>query len=408
MKKEASSEPNTMRSLLIAFILLFFALSWWPISISVFRKFYQPMETLNPPAIIIARAQYYISIAVSSIIGSVISKRVRKLSFLYYWMIVGVISSWVPIFFVSTNEWHLFTVSILLGFAFGVGMPSCLAFFAELTRLENRGSLGGAIFLVSNLTTAILAIALLDAELTFVASIAAIWRVIGLVLFILLKPKERAKDESYYQVSLISVFRNKQFLLYFIPWFAFSLIEWFEYPLRTNLFGEDFARSAEIMGVSIGSISAVIGGVLSDRIGRKIVVLYGFVSIGIAYAALSIAPSNVLTWYFYTIIDAIAWGLFYTMFTITLWGDLSQSLEKEKYYAIGNIPFFIAGTMELVARPYVTLIRPEASFSLAAFFLFLAILPLLYAPETLPEKKIRERELRRYIEKAKKIKGKHA
>jgi len=363
LKKEALSEPNAMRSLLIAFILLFFALSWWPISISVFRKFYQPMETLNSSATIIARAQYYISIAISSIIGSVISKRVRKLSFLYYWMIVGMISSWVPIFFVSTNEWHLFTVSILLGFAFGIGMPSCLAFFAELTRLENRGSLGGAIFLASNLTTAILAIALLDAELTFVASIAAIWRVIGLVLFILLKPKERAKDESYYQVSLISVFRNKQFLLYFIPWFAFSLIEWFEYPLRTNLFGEDFARSAEIMGVSIGSISAVIGGVLSDRIGRKIVVLYGFVSIGIAYAALSIAPSNVLTWYFYTIIDAIAWGLFYTMFTITLWGDLSQSLEKEKYYAIGNIPFFIAGTMELVARPYVTLIRPDASFS---------------------------------------------
>jgi hypothetical protein len=33
---------------------------------------------------------------------------------------------------------------------------------------------------------------------------------------------------------------------------------------------------------------------------------------------------------------------------------------------------------------------------------------LLYAPETLPEKKIRERELKQYIENAKKVKEKYA
>jgi F0F1-type ATP synthase membrane subunit b/b' len=48
------------------------------------------------------------------------------------------------------------------------------------------------------------------------------------------------------------------------------------------------------------------------------------------------------------------------------------------------------------------------TFSLAAFFLFLAVVPLMYAPETLPEKKVRERELRDYLEKAKKTKEKYA
>jgi len=52
-------------------------------------------------------------------------------------------------------------------------------------------------------------------------------------------------------------------------------------------------------------------------------------------------------------------------------------------------------------------VSANAIFSLTAFFLFLAVLPLMYAPETLPEKKIRERELRQYVEKAKKIKEKH-
>jgi len=37
----------------------------------------------------------------------------------------------------------------------------------------------------------------------------------------------------------------------------------------------------------------------------------------------------------------------------------------------------------------------------------LAVIPLMYAPETLPEKKIRERELKGYIDKAKKVKEKY-
>ena len=41
-------------------------------------------------------------------------------------------------------------------------------------------------------------------------------------------------------------------------------------------------------------------------------------------------------------------------------------------------------------------------FSFAAFFLFLAVLPLVYAPETLPEKTMKARELKNYIEKAQK------
>lgn len=392
---------KTKRNVLTAFILVFFTLSWWSMSISVYKKFYQPMEALNPSMTLIARASYYVSIVVFSIIGSIIAKKIRKLSFLYYWMLLGVVSSLIPIFLANVNELQLFFVSVLLGSAFGIGMPSCLAFFANMTGFENRGSLSGVVFLASNLVIAMIAVALLNAELEIIALVAGAWRAFGLVLFALLKPKEKTNAEADRHLSFSSIFQNRQFLLYFIPWFAFSLIEWFENPIRTNLFGE-FATLAEVIGVAIGSIAAAVGGIFSDRIGRKIIVLYGFVSIGIAYAVLSITPSNTLTWYFFTVIDAIAFGLIYAMFILTLWGDLSQLQEREKYYAIGIIPFFIAGILELVVRPYVSLIRPDAAFSLAAFFLFLAILPLLYAPETLPEKRIKERELRQYVEKAKK------
>jgi hypothetical protein len=53
------------------------------------------------------------------------------------------------------------------------------------------------------------------------------------------------------------------------------------------------------------------------------------------------------------------------------------------------------------------LIQPTAAFSIAGFFLFLAVLPLMYAPETLPERKIRLRQLRSYVEAAKKVREKY-
>ncbi len=400
LEKELPSELRTRRDVVTAFILLFFTLSWWPLTILIFQKFSQPSANLA------TSASYYLSVVVSSIIGAGLGKRIRNLSFLYYWMVAGAISSLIPIFFISTAPWHSLAVSALLGFTFGIGMPSCLAFFAEFARLETRGTISGVIFLTSNLAIVMLSIVLRSSELTNVALVAAGWRALGLVLFILLRPKWKIEDEVKRHVSFGSVFQDRRFLFYFIPWLAFCLIDWFEKPIRDSLFG-GFASSAYMIGLAISGVFTLVGGISCDRLGRKIMVLYGFVSIGVAYAVLSVAPGNVLVWYFHMIIEAVAWGIFYPIFILTLWGDLSQPYVREKYYAIGSIPFFIVGIFELFIGPYASLIHPEAAFSLAAFFLFLAVIPLLYAPETLPEKRIKERELKGYLEKAKKLKEKH-
>lgn len=405
-EKQYLSKFETKRNKLAAFILVFFTLSWWSMSLSVFKNFYQPMETLNPSIAITARASYFTSIITFSIMGSFAIKRIRRLSFLYYWMLIGAISSLIPLMLSSVDEWQLFFVSVLLGSTFGIGLPSCLAFFADMTNFENRGSLSGVVFLVSNLVIAAVAVTLLNTDLKVIALTAGAWRVAGLILFALLKPKQETKTKDNRHISFSSLFENKRFLLYFIPWFAFSLIEWFENPIRVSLFGE-FAASVEVIGVAFGSIAAVVGGMFADRIGRKIIVLYAFVSIGIAYAALSIMPTNIVVWYFFAVIDAIAFGLIYPIFVLTIWGDLSQQRERQKYYAIGTVPFFFAGILELIVKPYVLSVRPEAAFSLASFFLFVAVIPLLFAPETLPEKIIKERELKEYIEKAKKTKEKY-
>jgi MFS family permease len=321
-------------------------------------------------------------------------------------MIMGVVCSLLPILLKDIRELSVLVFSSSsLGFAFGIGMPSCLAFFSESVRIENRGSASGVVFLSSNIAIVFLSIFLREAELSTVALTAGLWRALGLVLLIFFKPKEEAEAKGEKHPSFGSVFKNKQFLLYFVPWLAFCLIDWFEKPIRETVFGE-LASSLNIAGLAITSFCSIVGGLLCDKIGRKPTVIYGFISIGIAYAILSIAPNNSVIWYFYVMIESIAWGFFYPIFIMVLWGDLSRSHESEKYYAIGSTPIFVIGVIEILAKSYVLLIPPEAAFSLAAFFLFLAVLPLVFAPETLPEKKIREREVRQYIEKAKKIREK--
>lgn len=57
----------------------------------------------------------------------------------------------------------------------------------------------------------------------------------------------------------------------------------------------------------------------------------------------------------------------------------------------------------MLIQSFAQKIDITTSFSLASFFLFLAIVPLLYATETLPEKAMKDRDLKSYLDKAQKI-----
>jgi MFS family permease len=189
----------------------------------------------------------------------------------------------------------------------------------------------------------------------------------------------------------------------------FSLINYLSLPVEFSILGEDSVRFLGIIeSVLISGCSAIVGGFLSDNIGRKRMVIAGFVTLGIGYAVLGMYPRNLLSWYLFTVIDGAAWGVFYTIFILTLWGDISNGVSSDKYYAIGGIPFFLSNFIRFILTQYIVEAIPDyALFSFMAFFMFLAVIPLMFAPETLPEKKLRERELRQYIEKAKKIKEKY-
>jgi len=388
----------------IVFILLFNAFTWWYIMPIIIDNLLSALNVTSTENLIIWTS-YFVAIVGSGIVGSILSNKIRRLNFLYLWMILGVVISPLPVLLNNFSVMHILAVSIIWGASFGLGMPSCLAYFADWTIVENRGRIGGIVLLAINLGAPLFAILFGIFNLIINSIILVIWRGLGVIVFFL-GPEEKIVSETK-NVSFVSILRDKSFLLYFVAWLMFCLIDRFESPIQRNFLGHSY-DFVLVFGPLFGSLSAFIGGVLSDRIGRKRVVVYSFVSLGIAYAMIGIASAPLISWYLSLSILCISTGMLWVLFIFILWGDLSQSGTSEKYYTIGIIPFFLTNIIQLLSAEYVTLIPETSAFSLAAFFLFLAVLPLLYAPETLPEKKIELRRLRKYVETAKKVREKYA
>jgi MFS family permease len=204
------------------------------------------------------------------------------------------------------------------------------------------------------------------------------------------------------EVSFFKIVSNRQLYLYFIAWLMFSLVNGFG-GIFLNHIDENLIKVEPIAA----AFSAVIAGFVSDWVGRRRVLIFGFVSLGLAYATIGIfTPGFILTTLF-LIVDGIAIGSLWVLFTLVIWGEVARN-GIEKHYAIGEAPFFLTQIVAVLTNTYLvgSPVMTTSIFSLAAFFLFIAVIPLLYARETLPQRKIEERQLKIYTEEALKIKRK--
>ena len=352
---------------------------------------------------------YYLSFMVANLVYPNFSKKYIQTYNMYFWLVLAIISSLTSLCTIATQ--FILLPLILAGIALGVGMPCCLSYFADHTEIENRGKTGGIIFFLTSLAMPIFSFLYKMIGLYSFCVFSTIWFSTGLIFLLLLKPKgevvERRKD-----LSLVSVIVNKQFYLYFISWVIYSLIDNLGFSILRLFLQETFGLAFKDLVLNLSTIvmafSIVSVGFVIDTYGRKRALLYGFIALGIAYACIGINPLNLFFWYLYFVISGIASGFFVVIFVFTIWGDISSKGAREKYYAIGSLPFFFMVFIREILSPYMVDVPVSTAFSFASFFLFLAVLPLIYAPETLPEKEIKRRELRDYIRKAKKIAGKYA
>jgi len=294
-----------------------------------------------------------------------------------------------------------FFLAFFLGVSIGVGLPSCLSYFADSTSVENRGFISGIIWSAVGFVTLIFAFLISILGQCEATVALTIWRLFGGIGFLVLNRKHQ-KFAAQKSPSYLELIRKKEMLLYLFPWIMFSLINFAETPILEGVFDPEFFAFVQLVESVFVGIFATVGGIVADIAGRKRVVIAGFVMLGIEYAALSVFSNSPVALYLFLAFDGITWGLFASVFFTVLWGDLGENQEKEKYYVLGGLPYLLAGFLPILIRPYASAISTTAAFSFASFFLFLAVIPLMYAPETLPEKTMRDRELKEYIEKAKK------
>jgi len=385
----------------VSIILVGNAFSWYYAVLSA-------LELTNPS--ILVWVVHFSALILSALVGASLGRQLERSKFLILWMVVGVVSSTLLFTLSSTSVILASLVSLFLGLSLGFGMPACMSYFSDSVAVESRGRVSGVTMLASGIGIVAFGFAL-KSDLLLIGIILGIWRFSSLLVFLWAKDYRRNKRKES-ELSYKQVFGQHSFILYFVPWIMFSFVNYLAVSMTPS--GLEYQDLGIVQAVFMGA-SAVLGGIFADSVGRKRIAIAGFAMLGLGAAVLGFSgnklseiPYPIL--YFNSTIDGIAWGLLLVIFVLTLWGDLSNNSSSDKYYALGVMPFFASKLFELIVGPNIPpgLASSSPLFSLTAFFLFLAILPLVYAPETLPERVMKKRELTLYVEKAQEIAQEYA
>jgi MFS family permease len=387
------------RNTLISIVLIANAFVWYYFISELLKDIVETSVSVQGVATAIWSAHYG-GIILSAIAGYWLTKKIKnRTDFLIVWMIVGSLTSLLSMFVDLTSAPTILSLALLWGVTLGIGLPCCMGYFVDNVEVSSRGRIGGITLLITGL--GMFALGMFGGDNLGVRTfIMTAWRTFGLLFLVAVKEKDIAIETQ--DTSYKDVIKQRSFLLYLAPWIMFSLITYLTTPIQNGIVGKQTMDFLIIFENVIIAVFALVGGFLMDRVGRKRLSILGFVLLGLGYSVLGLGDStNMISWYFYTVVDGVAWGVLFVIFVVTIWGDLSNGKRSDKFYAIGVLPFFASKYLQLTIGTQIAQDIPASSiFSLTALFLFLAVLPLFYAPETLPEKIMKDRDLKSYVEKA--------
>ncbi len=259
------------------------SISWFSLTMLIIGDFagaYSTNETLT------IAAGYFGGLIISATIGAtILQNKLRNKGFLASWILFGVATCIIFSQVGFTDVLNITLASLVLGVSVGLGIPTCFSFFANQTKIENRGKIGAILFFLIQFFSAIIILSQTDMGISNQFLILALWRLIGAVGIISYKsPLNQQKEPA---TSIRSIIKERPVLLFFLPWFLFTLVNFIESPVIETYFGPELFNSSVIATTFISSISAFLAGTLCDIKGRKITGIIGFVLLGLGYAFLS-------------------------------------------------------------------------------------------------------------------------
>ena len=320
---------------------------------------------------------HFLGLFLALFIGQLFSSKIKnKLTFLRSWTFAGILLSLMPLV-TGTSYVGIVIFSIIIGVNFGFGIPTSLSYFSSTTEPRNRVKLGGVLFLVIGVGGFLVSSVATGSYIT-IALVLAIWRASGLLFLILLKPEKRSVLEK--PMTYKDVLTNRSFLLYFVPWTMFLIVNSLSFPVIGNKFNSDLVTFSSHLEFVLIGISGAIFGFFVDLKGRKRLTVFGSAMLGFGYAILAFTGGNIVGWWIYTFMDGTAWGVFVMIFIFTIWGDLAEGRNSEKIYAIGLMPYLFSTLIRYSLGTYLTNAFSNFAiiFSFFSFFLFIAVFPLVF------------------------------
>lgn len=332
------------------------------------------------------------------IIGSMISGKVSRRRLLWSSITLGVVATGSLALFPGTVFTLFFTV--LLGISLGLSYPCFTAYLADCTVVEERARVSGLVILETFIMViiAVVAVALFSLGLTGVVLLGVFLRSTS-YLSLILDPCDRKSGKGQ---SWRAILANKDFSFYLFPWLMFNIASGlisFVWTGLPNTLAYEWATTIgnplHFLGAGVFGFTA---GFLADRLGRKQPIIIGMVMLGVSFAFLGLAtsPFSVLV---YLTISGIAWGFEMVAF-LAVPGDLALPGSKEKFYALGiSLPLIIIIGLPAISEFLNIGVPANALSSVLSIIIFVSVIPVLRASETLPETKIRERKLKEHVRK---------
>jgi len=317
----------------------------------------------------------------SILIGCLFVDKVDKVHIIYTWAAVMPIATILIMF--ASNLVYILVLLFLLGAMFGISLLAYCAYFCGLTNTDERGRVGGTIVFIFLLSYPIF----LSFSFNSFSTLAT-FVFLGVFTFIihLLKPKERTGLTTKEKVSAVQS-NNKSLFLYLTPWIIFCAINATLAYVVTNYLTHqfsEFAFQAQFLKYLTASLGALIGGLFTDWIGRKMALSIGLVSYGIG-AALTGLASTPFVCIFSAVLNGLSWGIFLLLYTLVIWGDLASKKVCAPFYAAGFIPLYFLEGLGLLVLPKILYMPVVYAALVSSFLIFLSNVPIIFAKELLPQ-----------------------
>jgi hypothetical protein len=344
---------------------------------------------------LVLQSVFHFFAAIVLLVGSFLIRKINKIKIIY---VCSIVNS-VLMLLLLWNPFDIFELAVLFCMVVfvSIGMLTTFAVFGSVTVPEERGRIGGLIgfvvfpfyFMVNYF---------LGLNIGFFGAILLGFVINLLPLFGLLLNSSKTILESG-KTQQVRYYEKRVFILYFIPWIVFSLINATLARNTTTIIQTQISSSlyfsllsVQIVGIVFG---VLFGGLIADILGRRFSLVFSLTFFGFCTALVGIFTSDLVFFIVYGA-SGLTWGFLFVLYIFVVWGDLSNQENRLQVYSIGLISYFLS--LGLGSSIEVSMSLPQSAL--------LSVL-IIFAPELLPSYVLEKIRMKMHMGAVKKLQKKN-